>query len=96
MRQLTLLSILDREGVRVTAGELRELTDAGTGYVVDGSRVERIGLAGLQLLVSVLRAATPGEPEVRLADASPALRDAARLAGIADLIGLDREARHGA
>ncbi len=95
MRQLSLLTILDREGVRVTAAELRELADAGAGYLIDASRVERIGLAGLQLLLSVLRASAPGDPEVRIVTPSQPLIDAARLAGVTELLGLSLEVRHG-
>ncbi len=96
MTHLTLLPVLDRDGVRVTAGELRALSDAGTSFALDGSRVERVGLAGLQLLISVLRAGAPGDPEVQLVKASTALRDAARLAGVSALLGIEAEVAHGA
>ncbi|MFS0737413.1 STAS domain-containing protein [Sphingomonas sp. 1P06PA] len=88
MRQITLLANLDREGVRLMASELRDLIDRGDPIMLDASKVERVGLPAIQLLLSAMRNAAMGEPDVRLVAASDELRQAASLAGVDGLLGL--------
>lgn len=84
MRRLTMLPVLDRSGVRLMANELRDMLDMGGAIGIDAARIERIGLAGIQLLLSALRTGAEGTTEIRLIAASRAVEEAARVCGIAD------------
>ncbi len=84
MRRLTMLPVLDRSGVRLMANELRDMLDLGGAISIDAGKVERIGLAGIQLLLSALRTGAEGATEIRLIAASRAVEEAARVCGVPD------------
>ena len=76
--------ILDREAAAVMLPDLRQAVDAGP-VLLDGGKVERIGQAGLQLILSALRSGPAGTAVVTC---SAALHKAATLAGLDDMLAL--------
>lgn len=93
MTKLALSDTLDREATRLLAVELRDAIDRGQPVSLIARAVEKIGTAGLQLLISARRSTVAGDADVRLVDPSPALLRTAELAGVADVLGLSGEAR---
>lgn len=89
MRNISLAARLDQEAVRQSVAEMQQALQAG-GAQIDGSAVEKIGLAGLSMLASALRSASDASP-VTLSSPSPALCQAARMAGLADSLSIGSE-----
>lgn len=84
MTTLTLPALCDRAAVRAFAPDLRD----GIGsdpLVIDASRIERIGQAMLQLLVSAARS----EGGIAINSPSEALVEALRLTGLDAVLGGD-------
>lgn len=84
MRHIILPARLDQESVRQLALDMQNILQS-SGMTIDGSAVEKIGLAGLQLLASALRSASASSP-ISLTSASSALVRAADMAGMADVL----------
>lgn len=84
---------LPPNGTTVTAEELRNqlvcAAEFGTATVIDGSAVQTIGQAVLQLLVSARRGAAIENKTCDIVDASTALLTAAAACRLAGEIGLD-------
>ena len=81
MRNISLPTILDQQASRALAVELRDAVDKGGVIILDGSGVESIGLAGLQLLLCALRTRSADGVEIRLDTPSLVLTDVAQLVG---------------
>jgi anti-anti-sigma regulatory factor len=88
MRHIILPARLDQEAVRQLVQDMQNILH-DSGVTIDGSAVEKTGLAGLQLLASALRSASPSSP-ISLTSASPDLLRAAHLAGLSDALSLPR------
>jgi ABC-type transporter Mla MlaB component len=86
-RTIALSAIVDREAVALLLPELREALGMGS-LRIEAARVERIGQAGLQLLISAARTAADANRTFAIENSSPALCRAARLAGVADHLAL--------
>lgn len=74
------------------ASELKDLLaaqlNAGNALVFDGSHVERVHSASLQLLGAFVREREGAGHKTRIADPSPALVDAARVLALTTALGL--------
>lgn len=92
MGPLVLPPVLDRFAAGMIAADLQHRAGRGGPVVLDASGIERIGMAGLQLLLCALRAPlADGSVAARLDQPSAALCEAARLAGLTTHLGLDAE-----
>lgn len=89
MRKISLAARLDQEAVRQSVTEMQQALQNG-GAEIDGSAVEKIGLAGLSMLASAMRSASDVAP-VTLSSPSPALCQAAHMAGLADSLSIGSE-----
>ena len=81
---ITLPPVLDREAVAAMLPDLRRAVQAGP-VRLDGVQVERIGQAGLQLVLSILRS---GPFRASVVTCSAALHKAATLAGLDEMLAL--------
>jgi anti-anti-sigma regulatory factor len=74
------------------AGDLKEQLasqlDSGRSVVIDGSGVERVHGAGLQLLTAFIRDRQTAGRKTRIDSPSPALVDAARVLALTTALGL--------
>lgn len=86
MRHIILPARLDQEAVRQLAQDMHNILQ-DSGVTIDGSAVEKIGLAGLQLLASALRSASCSSP-ISLVSASANLLRAAEMAGLSAALSL--------
>lgn len=86
MTTVTLPSVCDRASARALLPELRDAIGSDP-LVVDASKVERVGQAMLQLLLSAARS----EAGITLREPSDALRTALQMAGLTSELGADIE-----
>lgn len=86
MRHIILPARLDQEAVRQLAQDMQNILQ-DSGVTIDGSAVEKIGLAGLQLLASALRSGSSSSP-ISLTSASADLLRAAQMAGLSAALSL--------
>lgn len=84
MRLIELPPLVDRGAASTLAAEIADALGAGP-VALDCSAVERIGQSGLQLLLCARTTADARGQRLAIRP-SPALDDAARLAGLADAI----------
>ena len=89
MQTITLPVRLDCEASRQTATAIQQALQNG-GIDIDGQTVEKIGLSGLQLLTATLRSGSQQSP-VTLSNASPAILQAAQIAGLTAILRLSSE-----
>jgi chemotaxis protein CheX len=82
MTSLTLAAVLDTAAADPLRRALLATLEAGTPLVLDGTAVERAGLACVQVLASARATAAADGLGFRLADSSPALLEMLRLAGL--------------
>lgn len=82
MKHISLLPVMDRDAVALLLPELREAVQANAAVTIMADRVDQIGQAGLQLILSVMRSATAAGLELIVRDPSPAFVTAAELAGL--------------
>lgn len=68
------------------AGALCQSVDRSQALVIDGADVQRIGLAGLQILLAAHTAARGAGLDFRLVSPSQHLSDMAALTGLHDLL----------
>lgn len=87
MTRIALPALFDLPAAATLADTLRTTKGA---VVLDGSTVERIGIAGLQLLLSAQATAVVAGHSVIVDEPSDALRAAARTAGAGFLLASDR------
>lgn len=87
MTRLPLPAMIDLPAALQLADALRSTTDP---IAVDGAAVERIGIAGLQLLLSAQMAMTATGHPFSIDHPSEALAAAARTAGAECLLASDR------
>jgi ABC-type transporter Mla MlaB component len=80
---------LDSEATRQTTNAIQQALQNG-GIEMDAASVDKIGLGGLQLLTAALRSGSDQSP-VTLANASPALLQAAKIAGLTSILRLSAE-----
>jgi len=66
--------------------DLREATEDGGDLILNGDKVEVVDVAGLQLLAAIRAFARAGHKPFAIRQASDALRQAARLTGLQDLL----------
>jgi anti-anti-sigma regulatory factor len=88
MSEIILPAIMDKGSLSMLAREMAEYCDKGEALLVDGAKVSRIGLAGLQLLASAAIAAKDRSIEFRIANPSEELVGAASLSGLVGMFGL--------
>ena len=88
MSAIILPVTLDKVSLPLVARELMEFCDKGEALIVDGSKVSRIGLAGLQLLASAALAAQDRSVEFKVTSASDELAGAASLSGLTAMFGI--------
>jgi ABC-type transporter Mla MlaB component len=91
MTAIILPAIVDKASLLPLAREMMEQCDKGEPVVVDGSKVGRIGLAGLQLLVSGALAARDKSVAFEVNEASDELIGAASMSGLCDMFGISAE-----
>jgi len=91
MTAILLPAIMDKGSLPPLAREMAEQCDKGLPLVVDGSKVGRIGLAGLQLLVSAVFAARDKDLAFEISAPSDELMGAASLSGLTDMFGIRAE-----
>jgi anti-anti-sigma regulatory factor len=88
MSGIVLPATMDKGALPALAREMAQLCDKGGPLLIDGSKVSRVGLAGLQLLVSGALAANDRSIEFKLTDASEELAGAATLSGLGAMLGI--------
>ncbi|MFB0613070.1 STAS domain-containing protein [Aurantiacibacter poecillastricola] len=81
MTTIELPTHCDRKATAALLPELLDAVDAGP-VRIDGAKVERMGMAMLQVLLAARRSA----PALKLADPSGAMREALSLAGQQSLL----------
>lgn len=86
MPALPLAAILDTAAAGPLRGALRQAIDGGAPLILDGSGVERIGQACLQVLLAGKAAAEGQGLAFAIEAASPALDGMANLAGLSILL----------
>ena len=82
MAGINLPATVDRNAVQLLIDALKTAIEAGNEVVIDASGVERIGQAGLQLLLGGQKTATTAGVAIRIADPSEVLTEAAALTGL--------------
>ncbi|MDE0877282.1 MAG: STAS domain-containing protein [Sphingomonas bacterium] len=82
---LSLVSVLDTPAATPLRRGLLRLAETAEPIQLDGSAVDRVGTACLQVLSAGQAAARHAGREFRIADPSPALVEMATLAGFDDL-----------
>jgi anti-anti-sigma regulatory factor len=80
MQTITLPAVCDRSAARLLLPELTAAVHQG-GVAIDGRGVERIGQAGLQLLLSAIVTARAISHRLTI-DMSDTMRETAHLAGL--------------
>jgi anti-anti-sigma regulatory factor len=88
MSAIILPATMDKAALQPLAREMTELCDTGEALIIDGSKVSRIGLAGLQLLVSAALAAQDRSVAFKISNASDELVGAASLSGLSTMFGI--------
>ncbi len=88
MSAIILPATMDKGSLPPLAREMAELCDKGETLEIDGSKVSRVGLAGLQLLASAAREARDRSVAFKLTDPSDELAGAATLGGLAAMLGI--------
>ena len=88
MSAIILPAIMDKASLLPLARDMAAHCDKGEALLIDGSKVSRVGLAGLQLLVSGAIAAQDRAVEFKLTDASDELAGAASLSGLTAMLGI--------
>ena len=88
MSAIILPGTMDKGALPEVAREMAHLCDKGEPLMIDGSKVSRIGLAGLQLLVSAALAANDRSIEFKLTSVSEELAGAATLSGLGVMLGI--------
>lgn len=88
MSAIILPATMDKASLLPLARDMAAHVDKGQPLVIDGSKVGRVGLAGLQLLVSGALAAQDRSIEFRLTDVSDELAGAASLSGLSAMLGI--------
>jgi anti-anti-sigma regulatory factor len=88
MSAIVLPATMDKGALPEIAREMAQLCDKGEALVIDGSKVSRIGLAGLQLLASGALAANDRSLGFSLTNASEELAGAASLSGLSATLGI--------
>jgi chemotaxis protein CheX len=81
--EIILPATLDRSAVEAMAGKLRAAIESGEEIVVDAGNLDRIGQAGLQLLLSARKSADVAGIAFGIVKPSIAISDAAALTGLA-------------
>ena len=89
MPTIRLPAALDRRAVPGLAVEISDALAKGGALKLDGSAVQQMGQIGLQLLLSARRTATGRDARLSIEAPSPAILNAARISGTADLLGVD-------
>ncbi len=88
MSAIILPATMDKVSLPPLAREMAALCDAGMAIELEGSKVSRVGLAGLQLLVSAGREAKDRSVDFRMIDPSEELVGAATLGGLNTMLGI--------
>jgi anti-anti-sigma regulatory factor len=88
MSEIILPAVMDKGSLSPLAREMSEYCEKGEALVIDGAKVSRVGLAGLQLLVSAALAAKDRDVEFRISNPSEELQGAAVMSGLAGMFGL--------
>lgn len=88
MSAIFLPAIMDRAALGPLARDMSDQCDRGEALVMDGSKVSRIGLAGLQLLTSAALAAREKDVAFEITEPSDELAGAAELSGLCGLFGM--------
>jgi len=89
-RMLRLDSCLTIAEVGPLAEQLAGVFDSGDSLVLDGSEIEQIDGAGVQLLAALMKEAAAQQTQVVWSGATTILRDAAAQLGLADLLQLNQ------
>lgn len=89
MTAIVLPATMDRASLIPLAQDMLERCEQSKPLLVNGSKVSRVGLAGLQLLVSGALAAQDKGLSFKLAEPSDELIGAASLSGLSALFGLE-------
>ncbi len=82
MARIILPETFDRGAAQALVEEFNTAMRDGSSIVVDASAVERIGQAGLQLLLSAQKSARLSEITLAIKDPSDVLTEAAALTGL--------------
>ncbi|WP_380877772.1 hypothetical protein ACFB49_14190 [Sphingomonas sp. DBB INV C78] len=82
MKRIDLLPVMDREAVSLLLPELRDTVHAGARMAIHADKVDQIGQAGLQMLLSIARSAAAAGVEIVIEAPSDALANASELAGL--------------
>jgi len=88
MSAIILPATMDKASLQPLAREMAQLCDKGEALIIDGSKVGRVGLVGLQLLVSGALAARDRSVTFELTNASDELAGAASLSGLSSMLGI--------
>ncbi len=88
MSAIILPATMDKGALPALAREMAALCDKSRPILIDGSKVSRVGLAGLQLLASAVREAQDRSVAFTLTDASDELAGAAKLSGLDAMLGI--------
>ncbi|GEM_PF-2195544 len=88
MSAIILPAMLDKLNLPLIARELKDQCDKGEDLLIDGSKVNRVGLAGLQLLASAALSAQDRAITFKVVDASDELKGAASLSGLSAMFGI--------
>ncbi|MPT48943.1 MAG: STAS domain-containing protein [Sphingobium sp.] len=84
MTMITLPAIMDRTSADALVSHLDRSMAPGVSVILEGSDVARIGLSGLQLMLSAQQTAQARSAMLEV-HPSPAMISAARVAGLAEI-----------
>lgn len=86
---IKLPAAVDRRAAPGLAVEISDALAKGGELKLDGSAVQQLGQIGLQLLLSAFKTGTSRDASIAIVDASPALLNAAKIAGASAHLGLE-------
>ena len=89
MTTFTLPAAVDRRAAPGLAVEISDALAKGSAVSLDGSAVQQVGQIGLQLLLSAFKTASSRDAAIAIVDASPALLNAAKIAGASAHLGVE-------
>lgn len=89
MTTITLPASMDRRAAPGLAVEISDALAKGSELKLDGNAVQQMGQIGLQLLLSAFKTANSRDAEISIVNPSPALVNAAKVAGASAHIGLE-------